>query len=307
MSEIFKYKKNQPIVWFDKRLDRSNQYCLYCGTYVGKGSGVESNKEHLIAREFVPNHCLKSTDFNFIFRCCVSCNTKKSSIERHLSTTTLFNSDSRIQNIKINELALNKASKDYHPNHKGKLVADSSIQQQIEFVGSGIKLKIGFVAPPQSNEEYVVELAYRQIQGLFTLVTSSNPLRAETTCLLPFDSFHLLGMYPKNDWGNRQIEYAIKKTEGWFCCCNISIADGYFKAILLKSNQSQEGWFWALEWNKSVRILGAIITKESLSSVYEEMLEERWSPWLKDAKGEFRFRAETPLVGKDHLFRENSE
>src|SRR5690606_1982198 len=141
------------------------------------------------------------------------CNTRKSSIERHLSTTTLLNSDGRKQSSKINELALNKANKDYHPNHKGKLVSDASVQHEVEFGGVGIKFKIGFVAPSQSNEDYVVELAFRQIQGLFTLLTSRNPLSAETTCLLPFDSFHLLGVYPKNDWGNQQIEYCTNKTE----------------------------------------------------------------------------------------------
>lgn len=307
MADIFNYRENQPIVWFHKRLDKSNHYCLYCGTYIGPESKVESNKEHLIAREFVPNHYLNSTDFNFIFRCCVSCNTRKSSVERHLSTTTLLNSDGRNQNSEINDLALNKANKDYHPNHRGKLVADSGVHQEVEFGNAGIKLKIGFMAPPQSNEEYVVELAFRQIQGLYALLLSKNPLCAETTCLLPFDSFHLLGVYPKNDWGSSQIEYCINKTEAWSSYCNVSIAEGYFKAILLKSNQDQNGWFWALEWNKSLRILGAIIKKESLSSVYDEMPDEQWSPWQKDTQGEIRFRAEIPLVKKDRLFRENSE
>ncbi|WP_062060064.1 IS66 family transposase [Cellvibrio sp. OA-2007] len=126
MTKIFNYKDNQPVVWFNRSLERSNQYCLYCGNYIGVNSGVESNKEHLIAREFVPNEYFSSTDFNFLFRCCVSCNNRKSNIERHLSTSTLFNSDARKADESINKLALKKANNDYQQLAQQVLHADET-------------------------------------------------------------------------------------------------------------------------------------------------------------------------------------
>lgn len=46
-------KKNQPVSWYHKDQSKSNQFCLYCGTFLGEGSNVSSDKEHLIARSFV--------------------------------------------------------------------------------------------------------------------------------------------------------------------------------------------------------------------------------------------------------------
>ena len=65
---MYKYKNNQPTVWFHKDKAKSNQNCLYCGTYIGVGAAVESNREHLIARSFVPKGYYSPTDFNFIVR-----------------------------------------------------------------------------------------------------------------------------------------------------------------------------------------------------------------------------------------------
>ena len=304
MADIFNYKENQPIVWFHRMIERSNQHCLYCGIYLGLNSGRASNKEHLIGREFVPSEYYQSTDFNFIFRCCIECNTKKSNIERHLSTLTLLNSDSRLEDAKINELALRKANKDYHPNNKGVLVIDSNIQREIEFGDSIIRTKVGFVGPPQYKEDYVVELAFRHIQGLFSLLSSKNPLVSESTKLLSSEYFNVIGIYPKNDWGNKQIEYCVSKTECWRSCCNIVVANGYFRALILQSTQESEELFWALEWNKSIRILGAICDESSFNNSYADMPELLWSPWIKNSTGEYRFFAQTPLgSSSDRLFR----
>lgn len=307
MTKVYNYKDNQPIVWFNKRLDKSNQYCLYCGVFIGLNSGVESNKEHLIAREFVPASYFESTDFNFIFRCCVICNNKKSNIERHVSTTTLINSDSRDFNESINDLALNKASKDYYPEGKGEFVIDSSVEINFEFNSSIMNSKFGFIAPPQSKESYVMELAYRHIQGIFSLCTSEFPLSREGTSFLSLEYFHVLGVYPKNDWGNEQIEYFIERTEAWPSVCDVSAAQGFFKVLMVKSTEEEGGWFWALEWNKSMRVLGAIISNENISNVYSNVPELNWSPWIKVSSNETcRHRRQAPLRYRDRLFRENS-
>lgn len=304
-ENVFNYKPNQPIVWFNRSLERSNHYCLYCGKYIGPNSGTKSNKEHLIARQFVPSHYFRSTDFNFIFRCCIDCNSRKSNLERHLSTTTLLNCDSREVDDIINNLALNKGRKDYHPDELGKLAIDSNVETAIEFGNAGMKFGIGFVAPPQSKESYVEELSYRHIQGLFSLMTSSNPCSCEGTNLLPFENFHILGIYPKNDWGNPQIDYFIEETKSWMTCCNISVADGFFKALLIRSDNIDHGWFWALEWNKSLRILGSLVSNERHLDIFSNTPDLNWSSWANDSTGHFRSRREISLTGPDFLFRDN--
>ncbi|AZQ82659.1 hypothetical protein EKO29_00410 [Colwellia sp. Arc7-635] len=307
MSEIFNYKQNQPITWFHKKLEKSNQHCLYCGDYIGINSGVKSNKEHLIARRFVPPEYFTSTDFNFIFRCCIPCNNRKSNIERHLSTTSLLSSDARLHDEIVDFLALNKANKDYHPENKGKLVINSTVKNNFDINSHEMKVNGDFFSPPQSDKSYVEELSYRHIQGLFSLMTSKNPLSTEGTSILSGKSFHIFGIYPKNDWGNSQIAYFIQKTLSWSSFWNESVARGFFKAMILGPKEEQDGWMWALEWNKSIRIIGALVKEQHLSRVYPDIPEIKWSPWIQSENGEIRTTKYKPLNGADTLFRENSE
>lgn len=120
MNGIFRHKQKQPVSWFHKKPSESNQYCLYCSTFVGDGASIRSDKEHLIGREFVPTGSLNvGNRFNFIFRACEQCNNEKSNIERHISSISIFNRPARYESEEINSLAVRKASKDYHPNKKG--------------------------------------------------------------------------------------------------------------------------------------------------------------------------------------------
>src|SRR5947209_19886080 len=109
MSDVFGFKRGQPVTWYNKDLTKSNQYCLYCGDFLGIGSEVASDKEHLIGRNFVPKGSLDSGGFNFIFRACQSCNGRKSSAERHISSVTLFNSPGRWSDEDVDALAIHKA------------------------------------------------------------------------------------------------------------------------------------------------------------------------------------------------------
>jgi len=46
-------------------------------------------------------------------------------------------------------------------------------------------VSFGLVAPPQMNIDYANKLAFHQIQGLFALITSSDPSEQSETNLLP--------------------------------------------------------------------------------------------------------------------------
>ena len=185
MTDIFRFRENQPVTWYRKSKAQSNQHCLYCSAFVGVGSEVGSNKEHLIGREFVPKGAFDGGQkFNFIFRACEHCNGKKADFERHVSSVTLFRSPARADDEQIDARAAHKAAHDYHPDKKGVRVQDAGGQHDVQL---GPNFTFGLVSPPQLKGEYVKQLALHHVQGLFSLLTSADPRDPQSTRLLPPD------------------------------------------------------------------------------------------------------------------------
>lgn len=272
LNGIDRYKKNQPVNWFHRLKSKSNQYCLYCGRLIGVGSSLESNKEHLIGREFVPTGEFgNGNQFNFIFRACKECNDEKSDVERHISSITLFNSPARKDSQVHNEIAQRKAEKDYHPNKQGTLIKDSGDTFTVCSKFGPASISFGIEGPPQSDERYIEFLAYRHVQGFFSLLTSRDPLTAEGTCLLSHKFFHLHGSYTHLDWGNSQLLKIMEKASEIPCYANITTANGFFKAIMRREKNETGEWFWALEWNKSVRVVGAIAQLDGYPAIFENL------------------------------------
>ncbi|MCU7996402.1 hypothetical protein L5L55_16125 [Shewanella glacialipiscicola] len=300
--EVYNFKNNQPVSWYRKSLAKSNQRCLYCNRFIGSNSELKSNKEHLIARDFVPKGYFTDTTFNFIFRSCVDCNNKKSSLERHVSSVSLFNSSARNNNEHVDYEALRKASNDYHPDKKGLdengiLIKDSS--SNIDLLME--KLKFGLIAPPQLSNDYVKHLALMHIQGLFSLITTTNPLCASALSTLDPGRFWLLGFYSEYDWGNHQVIEIIKRTKKWNCYCNVITANGYFK-VIIKKNPEVDDYFWALEWNKNVRIVGAISNNKSPPVEFLDLPEIIGKSWVDEAGNIYKFFREVKLDCDDELF-----
>lgn len=202
------YNPNGATNWFHKKLGKSNQYCPYCGQYIGNGN-IESNKEHLIGRNFTPSVVNSGTNFNFIFRACKRCNSRKSEMERHVSSVTLFNSPSKNDDQLIFKCAENKGTNDYHPDMK-KSVRDSF--SKIKGIYQDV-FSFNFNVPPQLNREYCKQLAYYHIQGLFTLATSKDyrDKNGGMRVLIKPKDFFYIDQYIHNDWGNERLQSIIKK------------------------------------------------------------------------------------------------
>lgn len=253
----FRFKDNQPITWFHKNKAQSNQYCLYCHRQVSV-ENIASDKEHLIGRSFVPDGSLdEGRAFNFIFRACTECNKEKAEAERHISSVTLFTSPSRIDE-KINALANRKAERDFHPIQQGKLVKDAFLEISVGIDNGPISAEYGLIGPPQLDQSYVRLLAFRHIQGFFSLITSTDPRTPEGTTLLPIEHWWFGGSYPHSDWGNVCIQEITKRIETWDVPLKITTADGFFKIIIRSAPHAGGPWFWALEWNKNLRLFGGI-------------------------------------------------
>ncbi|MES2298677.1 MAG: hypothetical protein V4582_16655 [Pseudomonadota bacterium] len=209
--------------------------------------------------------------FNFIFRTCRPCNARKAAAERHVSSVTLFNSPGRLEDAHVNEVALRKARGDYHPNRKGILVQDG--HENLSIRGSFGQMSINFdmVAPPQLNRNMVGEIAFSHIQGLFTLISTEDFRDASKMRLLPQEQFIWYDCYTHGDWGNPHAVEIADRVRDWECLANIVSAKGYFRATL---RCSDEGWFWALEWNRQLRLVGGIST--SRMKVFEGLPNEGW-------------------------------
>ena len=230
--------------------------------------------------------------FNFIFRACVECNQRKAIAERHVSSVTLFNSPARAEGEHADMEALRKARNDYHPRKKGVLVKDS--QEQLTLTGrfGGASISVGMVGPPQPDKDMLGEVAFSHIQGLFSLLTTEDYLVEQKMRLLPQHHFIWYDSYSYEDWGNPQAVELATRVQSWKCAANIESAQGFFRAIL-RINENGI-WFWALEWNRQMRLVGGISDKRM--AVFEDLPNEGWMPTPNG-----RMRENIPLKSEDDI------
>lgn len=264
------------VVWFHGNARLSNQNCLYCGEFLGEGSEIASDKEHLIGRRMVPVGSLSDpASFNLIFRACVTCNQEKAALEDHISAITLLSSAGRAEDARIDDLARRKAANSFDPRHPGKPIA--AIRHHHEVTGDlyGATITFGLVSGPQADPRKVEALAFRHIQGLFALVASEDPREPEKTRLLPWNQFGLFGCYPHRDWGHPHLKAIAERAYARPRQAEITSADGYFRGTL-RPDVGGGPWYWALEWNASLRLVGWIGDRITRPAIFEDLPELQW-------------------------------
>lgn len=273
------------VSWHHRNPELSNACCLYCGQLVTGPDAVQSDKEHLIARNFGPLGSMDGHQFNFIFRACRACNARKAAAERHVSSVTLFNSPGRATDSRANAAAERKGNSDFHPGKRGVRIQDAGEELKIEMQRGDMSMSFGMSAPPRLDRSDAGEVCFSHIQGLFSLITTTDYRDPEQIRLLPQDQFIWYDMYTHQDWGNPQAVGLAHRVRDWECLANIESADGYFKATM---RCSEAGWFWALEWNKQLRLVGGI--GQGPMQVFEHLPSEEWMPTPRG-----RMRREVPL------------
>ena len=283
---------NNFIKWFHRDPAKSNQHCLYCGVFVGADAVVDSDEEHLVGRRFVPKGSMNKA-FNFSFRACRRCNGEKANLERHVSSVTLLGSPSVSVDENARRSAERKAAGDIHPE-TGMKMGEAIERQTVEFKFGAATFSFGVSGPSPAAKDSVPLLASFHIQALFSLVTQpGNPAVGEVR-LLPLDQFHVFGSYPHADWGNPQLVEVTRRVASWPCRVAIKSGDGHFLACLRRNEGN--GWFWALEWNKSLRIVGGINLPDETTPLFEDLPMLDWKP-LPDGSGRFRMEQGTPDLG----------
>ncbi len=257
-----------------------------------------------MGNKFIPTGELGNGNlFNLIFRACEECNKEKSDIERHISSVTLYNSPARADSQVHNDIAQRKAEKDYHPRKQGTLIKDSGDNLTVSTNFGSADISFSISGPPQADPMHIELLAFWHVQGIFSLITSCNPLTVDGTTLLDNKFFHFHGSYPHSDWGNPNVLEIMERTLEIPCYANIETANGFFKAIMRRGKGEDGQWFWALEWNKSLRVFGAISLPDSTPAIFDNLPNTSWKELGTQEGTRTRFRGENPLDSKlDILF-----
>ncbi|MES2032533.1 MAG: hypothetical protein V4466_00015 [Pseudomonadota bacterium] len=280
--------------WFHRNLSLSNQHCLYCGEYVGVGASVESDKEHLINRRIAaPGLMANPQAFNFIFRACRRCNAEKADIEEHISAVTLLTSPGREDPV-IDAAARSKAAASFDRRHRLPI---GEVRNNLSIAMGPVTF--GMVSAAQADPEAIRLLAFRHVQGLFSLCTSPDPRHSETTRLLSGDKFGFFAAYPYRDWGNPRLLEIARRTQDYARLAEITTADGFFRAALRPGAQGSP-WFWALEWNQNLRVVGWIGDPLTPADAFQDLPPLTWHR----ISSTHRIREETPLAedAEDLLF-----
>jgi hypothetical protein len=289
-----------PVIWFSDDLSVTNQHCLYCGSAVGLDCEIPSDREHLIGRRFVPPGSLEGT-FNLIFRACKACNAIKGNAERHVSSLTLLNSPARLDDERVDAEARRKAAGDFHPDKKGVLVQDAGDTHEICFgtPGAGVSMTFTVVSPPQLNGSIVCRLASFHVQGFVALITAKDLAVPIGVHYCPPGRILHFGDFPQRDWGNPQLAEITRRVMDWPCYLQLNAANGFFRGLLRRNPSEPEIWFWALEWNRSLRVVGAIADPSARLPLFNELPDLDWAllPGNRRMRNEVSLREE-----RDTLF-----
>lgn len=280
--------------WFHRNPKRSNQHCVYCGGFVGFGASIESDKEHLINRRIAASGLLAdSKAFNFIFRACRPCNAEKADLEEHISAVTLLTSPGREDPV-IDAAARAKAAVSFDRRHRRPI---GQVRNTFNIALGPVSF--GLVSAAQADPKAIRLLAFRHVQGVFSLCTSPDPRRSETTRLLSGAKFGFFDAYPYRDWGNPKLLEIARRTYGYARLAEITTADGFFR-IALRPGPDGGPWFWALEWNQNLRVVGWIGDPFDPPAPFQNLPP---LTWYRTSPTE-RIRQETPLAkdAEDLLF-----
>jgi hypothetical protein len=213
----------------------------------------------------------------------------------------LYNSPVRSESQRYNLLACRKALNDFHPSKKGVLIKDSGDSINLNGGFGRARMSFELLSPPQVDIKHFKLLAFRHIQGLFSLITSKDPLSQEGTSLLAPEYFQIFGLYNYSDWGNPQLLEIMSRAVEVPCYANINTANGFFKAMMRKSDTHEDEWFWALEWNKSYRVVGSITQQGKTLTIFRDLPVLIWHDCGLQDGVKTRLREETPLKDEQDI------
>lgn len=277
----------------------NNDTCVYCGIGLSKDT---ASKEHVIGRKFVPKGKLHGC-WNLIVKACKSCNLKKSDLEDDISAITMLPDIYGRYGHEDEEATLDAVRKadGSISRHTKKAIRNSTVKSTIRTTfGQMVNATINFIGPPQVENERVFGLAYLQLMGFFYWITFDKGRRV--------GGFWPGGYSPlsaafRSDWGNPVHRAFTDTVVQWEPRVLGTTADGFYK-IVIKRNPTEECWSWALEWNKSLRIVGFFGDKQTAQQIASTLPKLEF----REVGEGLSMREETPLnEGEDRMFEYKHE
>jgi hypothetical protein len=268
-----------------------NLTCPYCGVEL---STVANNKEHVIGRNFVPRGKLDQS-WNLILNCCMSCNNVKSKLEDDISAITL-QPDAMGRYPHEDYCAVSEAKRKAEgssSSRSGKLVKHSREAQKFR-VGlfPSVTAEFSLVAPPQLNPDGVLQLSRAQIAAFFYFLTYEEKEKRGYFCI---GISRQLSQSRWADWGNPINTHFAERVSNWDLRLVANPADSFFK-VAIRRQPDIECWSWALEWNRSLRIIGFMGDEEAVVSEINLLPSiDKWNEISQVDGSRMRFRAEVPL------------
>lgn len=271
-----------------------NKRCAYCGVDLAT---VRRTFDHVIGRNFVPKGQLHK-QWNVMLGACHPCNLKKAELENDISAITMqpdasgcFAEDDPI----LKEAARRKGwgSKSAMT---GKRVAESATSVSVKlpmFVGA--TAAFSFTGPPQVSPDRLHTLCRMHIDGFFHFLTYRPGDR--------LGGYILEGFYPliearRSDWGNPVHKWFMQTVAPWPFRLVGPLASGY-AWVAIRRHPAAECWSWALEWNKTFRMIGFMgnrSTAESLLNGCPKLVRTRVQTGPKSWIG---IRHDVPLAETD--------
>ncbi len=267
------------------RLD--NRSCVYCGADFGPTK--RPTREHVVGLNFVPRGSFESNDWNLIVWACWRCNHEKSKLEGEISAITLQPGLGTARpDERLNSLVQRKAAKTLSAA-TGKTVQESA--EKVSFThrySPAVSMTFGFTAPPRLLDARVAALAGAQIGAFFYLITYDDAQRRGS--LLP-GGVTWFTFAQESDWGNAQLLAFASLTRTWKGRVGGNAAKGYFRIVIRREPSGIGLWCFALEWNKSYRIVGFFGDRGSSLRHVEAFPPFEWSRLDQTT----RCREESPL------------
>ncbi|MFG1179342.1 hypothetical protein [Xanthobacter versatilis] len=236
--------------------------------------------------------------FNFQFRACEECNLAKSAVEDHVSEITMLYSPGRAEDDAVDATARRKGKNSFDGRYPGQPVGEQSQELVIRL---NAFMTITMVGGPQPDNGKIVDLSLYHMQGLFSLLCSRNPMTSEGTRLLTDSDFGFYGFVMRHDWGNAHQREIMRRVVEVPIVAQFSTAGGYYQCIIRRANEPGSPWFWALEWNKSMRVCGWIGDRENPPVWFIDLPSLGWVNLGKQGEAYTRHRTEVPLDEMDDI------
>lgn len=273
-----------------KLIKLSNITCPYCG--VEFRAGIDLNEDHVIGRKFVPKGSL-AKQWNLVLLVCVSCNNDKSVLENEISAITLqpnaFGEFASADPLVSVEARRKGTTKSHRTGKPVRVSNESSIRTWPIFPGVTTTLK--FTGPPQADRDRVYTLAHYHVAAFFYLITYDQSTKRGV--YWP-GNFSPIMETSKGDWGNVTMRAFMAQTRTWQERLIGTAANGYFRIMMRRHPENAPVWAWAVEWNRSRRVIGFCGEDESVDRAIAALPTPKWHT----LPGE-RFRLDEPLNAED--------